>query len=210
MKSEALDIAIVSRGGTLWLYLTGPFHNEQVIGIKEKISSLIDDGNRRLVIDMENVVSVDDGVAPMFLSLVNLIKEKDGDIRFIFRNEAVSRAFFPFRNLLKIFPDALALNTGGFLSKLKSRGRVLSKKTGVRLSRPVAFILLFTLGGWFITLAFIIRIQSQRIHEQQSELTELIQWKQQASVELQNLRERIRPLEQLGLLKESSGTRGNE
>jgi anti-anti-sigma regulatory factor len=210
MKSEALDIAIVSRGGALWLYLTGPFHNEQVVGIKEKISGLIDDGNRRLVIDMESVVSVDDAVAPMFLSLVNVIKGKGGDIRFIFRNEAVSRAFSPFRNLLKIFPDALSLNTGGFLSRLRSRGKVLSKKTGVRLSRPVAFILLFTLGGWFITLALIIRFQSQRIHEQQRELAELVQWKQQTSIEVQNLRERIRPMEQLGLLKESSGTRGNE
>jgi sensor domain CHASE-containing protein len=86
----------------------------------------------------------------------------------------------------------------------------MSKKTGVRLSRPVAFILLFTLCGWFVTLGFIIRFQSQRIHEQQRELTELLQWKQQTSAEIQSLRERIRPMEQLGLLKESGGTRGNE
>lgn len=210
MKSDALDIAIVGRGGALWLYLNGPFHNEQVIGIKDKISGLIDDGNRRLVIDMESVVSVDDAVAPMFLSLVNLIKGKGGDIRFVFKNEPVSRAFAPFRNLLRIFPDALSLNTGGFFSKLKFRGKILSKKTGVRLSRPIAFILLFTLCGWFISLVFIIRLQNQRIHEQQSELTSLIQWKQRTSVEIQNLRERIRPMEQLGLLKEIPGTRGNE
>jgi anti-anti-sigma regulatory factor len=210
MKSEALDISIVSRGHVVWLYLNGPFHNEQVLGFKDKISGLIDDGNRRLIIDMENVISVDDAVAPMFLSLVNLIKGKGGDLRFVFKNEAVSKAFSPFRNLLRIYPDALSLKTGGLFGLLKMRGKVLSKKTGVRLSRPVSLLLLFTLCGWFISLAFIIRLQNQRIHEQQSELTSLIQWKQQASVEIKNLRDRIRPMEQLGLLKESSGTRGNE
>jgi anti-anti-sigma regulatory factor len=210
MKSEALDISIISRSGVVWLYLNGPFHNEQVNSLKDKICGLIDDGNRRLIIDMESVASIDDTVAPMFLSLVNLIKGKGGDIRFIFKNETVSKAFFPFRNLLRIYPDALSLSTGGFFGLLKARGKVLSKKTGVRLSRPIAFILLFTLGGWFISLAFIIRLQSQRIRQQERELTELIQWKQQTSLEIKNLRERIKPMEQLGILKEPSGARGNE
>jgi len=204
MKSEALDISIVSRRGVVWLYLNGPFHNEQAHGIRDKITGLIDDGNRRLIIDMENVVSMDDTVAPMFLSLVNIIKGKGGDIRFIFKNESVSRAFSPFRNLLRIYPDALSLSAGGFFGLLKSRGRVLSKKTGVRLSRPVALILLFTLCGWFISLAFIIRLQSQRIHQQERELTELVRWKQQSEIEIRALRERIRPMEQLGILKDTN------
>ncbi len=210
MKSEALDISIVSRGSVVWLYLTGPFHNEQALGIKEKITGLIDDGNRRLIIDMENVVSMDDAVAPMFLSLVNLIKGKGGDIRFVFKNEAVSRAFSPFRNLLRIYPDPLSLTAGGLLGRLKSRGKVLSRKTGVRMSRPVALVLLITSLGWFISLAFIIFLQYQRIREQERDLTALVQWKQQAVVEIKSLHERIRPMEQLGLLKSPSGTRGNE
>ena len=210
MKSDALDISIVSRRGILWLHLNGPFHNEQALGIKDKISGLIDDGNRRLIIEMENVASIGDEVAPMFLSLVNLVKGKGGDIRFIFKNEAVSRAFSPYRNLLRIYPDTMSLSTGGLLGLLKSRGKVLSRKTGVRLSRPVALIILVTLCGWFISLVFIIRLQSQRIHQQESELAELVQWKQQSEIEIRKLRERIRPLEQLGLLKESTGKSGNE
>jgi|WetSurMetagenome_2_1015567.scaffolds.fasta_scaffold54561_3 anti-anti-sigma factor len=210
MKSEALDISIVSRGSVVWLYLNGPFNNEQAHGINEKIQGLIDDGNRRLIIDMENVVSMDDTVAPMFLSLVNLIKGKGGDIRFVFKNEAVSRAFAPFRNLLRIYPDALSLTAGGLFGLLRSRGKVLSRKTGVRLSRPVALVLLFTLCGWFISLAFIIFLQNQRLREQEHELTALVQWKQQAALEIKTLHERIKPMEQLGLLKEPSGTRGNE
>jgi anti-anti-sigma regulatory factor len=210
MKSEALDITIVSRGSSLWLLLSGPFHNEQVPNIKEKITGLIDDGNRRLVINMENVSDVADSVAPMFLTLVNLIKGKGGDIKFVFKNEPVSRAFSPYRNLFSIYPDALALNTGGFFGILRRRRSVLSKKTGVRMSRPVAFILLVSLGGWFLSLVFIILIQNQRIRHQEMEVIALSRWKQQAGVEVVRLRERIRPLDQLGILKDTAETHGRK
>ncbi len=210
MKSEALDISIVSRGGALRVVLSGPFHNEQVGGIKEKIHGLIDDGNRRFIIDMENVVAVDAAVVPMLLSLVNSLKGKGGDIKFVFRNETVTKAFAPFRNLFSIYPDAIALDAGGFFGILKNRRKLLSKKTGVRLSRPVALILLFTLAGWFISLAFIIHLQSRRISQQERELSELTQWRQKAGIELTSLRERIRPLQQLGILKDTVETRGHE
>jgi STAS domain. len=206
MKSEALDITIVSRGGSIWLFLSGQFHNEQVPSIKEKITGLIDDGNRRLVIDMENVSDIDDSVVPVFLTLVNLIKGKGGDIKFVFKNEPVTKAFSAYRNLFSIYPDAQALNTGGFFGVLKHRRSIMSKKTGVRLSRPVAFILFFALGGWFLSLVFIILLQSQRIRHQEMEVYNLSHWKQQASAEIKNLRERIRPLDQLGILKDTAKT----
>ena len=210
MRSEALDISIVSRGHTLRVVLSGPFHNEQVSGIKEKITGLIEDGNRHLIIDMENVVAADDGVAPMFLTLANLIKGKNGDIKFIFRNESVSKAFAALRNVLSIYPDDLSLKTGGFFGFLKYRRKLMSRKTGVRLSRPVALILLFTLAGWFISLVFIIHLQNQRIRQQEQELGTLTQWKRQADMDLKNLRDRIRPLQQLGILKDTVESRGHE
>lgn len=203
MKSEALDITIVSRDGSIWLFLSGQFHNEQVPGIKEKITGLIDDGNRRLVIDMENVSEIDEPVVTVFITLVNLIKGKGGNIQFIFKNEPVTKAFSAYRNLFNIYPDALALRTGGFFGLLRRRRNAMSKKTGVRLSRPIAFILLFALGGWFLSLVFIILLQHQRIRQQETEVNALSHWKQQANVEIVNLRERIRPLEQLGILKDT-------
>jgi anti-anti-sigma regulatory factor len=206
MKSEALDITLVSRGGSVWLVLGGPFHHEQVPNIKEKITGLIDDGNRSFIIDMENVSDMADSVAPMFLTLVNLIKGKGGAIKFIFKNEPVSKAFSPYRNLFSIYPDAAALRSGGFFGVLMRRRSVLSKKTGVRMSRPVAFILLFSLGGWFLSLVFIILLQNQRIRHQEIEVNDLSHWKQRAGVEIVRLRERIRPLDQLGILKDSAET----
>jgi anti-anti-sigma regulatory factor len=210
MKSEALDITLVSRGSSIWLRLSGPFHGEQVPNIKEKITGLIDDGNRRLVINMENVSDVADSVAPMFLTLVNLIKGKGGDLKFVFKNEPVSKAFFPYRNLFSIYPDEPAMNAGGFFGVLRRRRSVLSKKTGVRMSRPVAFILLVSLGGWFLSLVFIILIQNQRIRHQETEVYNLSRWKQQAGAEVVRLRERIRPLDQLGILKDTAEAHGRK
>ncbi len=206
MKSDALDITLVSRSGSIWLLLSGPFHNEQVPNIKEKITGLIDDGNRHIVINMENVSDVAESAAPMFLTLVNLIKGKGGDIKFVFKNEPVSKAFSPYRNLFSIYPDAAALNTGGFFGVLRRRRSVLSKKTGVRMSRPVALILLVSLGGWFLSLVFIILLQNQRIRNQEIEVYNLSRWKQRAGVEIVRLRERIRPLDQLGVLKDTAET----
>jgi Zn-dependent protease with chaperone function len=139
----------------------------------------------------------------MFLALANSAKEKCGDIKFIFKNKNVSKAFYPVRNLLTIFPDAFALRTGGLFGILKLKSRFMLKKTGLRISMPVAFVLLLALCGWFLSLLFVVFLQTQRIHQQKQELNSLIQWKQQTVVEIQALRDRIRPMEQLGILKDT-------
>jgi anti-anti-sigma regulatory factor len=204
MRSEALDIVLEGRGNETWLTLCGPFHREQIPNIRGKFAALLEDGNHRFVVSMEGVTAIDDQVAEMFLTVANDVRSKGGEIRFIFKNPVVSAAFAPYRNLFLIYPDAAALASGVF-SRLFQRGKILSKKTGVRISRPVALFLLFVLCGWFISLLFILHLQSQRIAEQQRELAELTQWKQRSSIELSTLKERIKPLEQLGILRDTAG-----
>jgi anti-anti-sigma regulatory factor len=205
MRSEALDITIESRGRAIWLFLSGPFHNEQIPGMREKVGGLIDDGNRLLVVNMQNVVGIDDSAANMFLALLNIMRGKGGDIWFIFRNEHVSKAFAPFRNIFSIYPDAQSLPAGGFLGSLRRRSRVLSRKTGIRLSRPIALTLLITLFGWILTLMFIIHLQNQRIRKQETEMRSLSEWNRTAAIEIKELHDRVKPLEQLGIFKD--GTR---
>jgi anti-anti-sigma regulatory factor len=203
MRSEALDITIENRNRTIWLFLSGPFHSEQAPGIKEKIAGLIDDGSRKIVIDMENVIDIDESIPQMFLSLLNLVRGKGGDIQFIFKNEPVTRAFSPMKNLFSIFPDARSLPAGGFFGNLRRRSKVLTRKTGIRISRPIAFALLITMTGWILTLFFIIHLQNQRIRQQEIEARSLSEWKRNAAGEIKTLKDRIRPLEQLGILKDS-------
>lgn len=201
--SEALDITLEFRKGSIWIHLAGQFTNEQVPGIKEKLLNLIEDGNRFFVIEMEKVNGVDDTVVPMFLNLLNYLKGKGGEIKFIFRNDILHRAFQPYLNLFAIYPDADSFEKGTFLSLIKRKGRFLARKTGFRISRPVAVFMLIVLCGWFLTLLYIIHLQNGRIQEQQSEINDLTQWKQRTVLEMNQLKERIKPLEQLGILKDA-------
>jgi anti-anti-sigma regulatory factor len=203
MRSEALDIAIEGRGNITWLTLSGPFNKEQVPNIRGKFAALLEDGNRLFTVDLEGVTTIDDTVAEMFLTVLNDVRGKGGEIKFIFKNPVVSGAFAPYERLLLIFPDAISLSNRGILGRMFNRNGVLSKKTGVRISRRVAMFLLFVLCGWFISLVFIIHLQDRRIAEQEKTLSELKLSNQRSELELVKLRERVRPLEQLGVLRDT-------
>lgn len=203
MRAEALDIVIESRAGSVWLILSGPFHGEQAPNIREKITSLVQDANRDIVVHMQDVTFVDPSVPEMFLILLNGIRGKGGNLRFVFRNDQVSKAFAPYRNLFSIYPDAEALNAGGLMGTLRRQTQILFRRTGIRISRPVAIFLAVVLGLWFLSLGFIIRIQSRTIREQAVEIQKLTRWKQEAQVEIEELSERLKPMEQLGLLPQT-------
>ena len=200
IRSEALDIALESRKGAMWLILAGWFHNEQAPSIREKFIGLMNDGCRTFIVDMEGVTGIDDSVAPMFLSLLNTLRGKGGELKLIFRNDPLTRAFQPYINIFPIFPDADSLSKGTLFGLLKKRGRVLTRKTGFRISRSVAIFFLIILCGWFLTLLSIIHTQNQRIRHQQDELQELGLWKLHADIEMESLKERLQPMEQLGII----------
>lgn len=203
MHFENLDITIEERNDAIWIYLYGPFRKELVPHMREKFTVLIHDGNRRFVVDMENVTSIDDAVVQMFLQLLNTIKGKGGELSLIFKNEILTKAFGPFFNLIPVYPDDSIVAPGGFLAGLRRRGVLLSRKTGIRISRPVAIFTLIVLCGWFITLLFIIRIQNRHLKEQQIELYELTAYKQHSILEINQMKDRLRPLEQLGILRDT-------
>jgi anti-anti-sigma regulatory factor len=200
IRSEALDIVLENKSGIIWWTLAGYFYNEQVPNIREKIIGLMNDGARAFVIDMEKVTGADDTVVPMFLSFLNTLKGKGGDIKFIFKNETLRRAFLPYFNLFSIYPDADSFAKGTLIDLIKKQGNALKKKTGFRISRSIAIFLIIVLCGWFLTLIYTINMQNVRIREQQSELQELEVWKRTADIELEKMRERLQPLEQLGLI----------
>lgn len=203
MLFEALDIIIESRGQTIWLILIGPFTKEQVPQIRTKIEHLIRDGNRDIVVDLEKLTSIHESVAPMFLHLLNLIKGKGGDIKLIFKNDTVYKTFLPYKNIFTIYQGAEALHERGFFYYIHQRGKFWTKKTGIRLSIPVAVFLAFLFTGWFISLGYIINMQKKQLQAQETELHEFGRWKQTAELELNELRSRIKPLKQLGLITDS-------
>jgi anti-anti-sigma regulatory factor len=205
MQSETLDITINLRSGDLWLHLSGPFTQDQIPTFREKFLLLIEDGNRSFIIDMENVSAIDPGAIQLFLQLLNSLKTKKGTLKLIFNNKLLTRAFLPYRNIFSIYPDSSLLIRKGLFALLQRQRRLLSRKTGIRLSRPVAFFLLCILCGWFLTLASIILLQNRRIKEQNAELQDLSQWEASSRLEIERLRNRLQPMEQLGILRDTLG-----
>ena len=203
MRSETLDITIEERNGELWLLLAGPFTQDQIPVFREKFMVLIEDGIRFFVVDLENVTVIEPGVVQLFLQLLNILKGKKGSCKLVFNSEHLTRTFTPYRNIFSIFPDATFLRKGGIIAALQKQRRLLSRKTGIRLSRPVALFLLLVLLGWFLSLGYIIHIQNRHIKEQDSELNDLSQWDTRSRLEIENLRSRLQPLEQLGILKDT-------
>ena len=203
MLSEALDIVIESHGDAIWMALSGPFNKEQVPNIRAKIEGFIQDGHRELVVNLDGVTIIHETVAPMFLNLLNLIKGKNGDIKLIFKNEVVSNAFSPYKNIFSVFPDSNNIYSKRFFHSIRRTGISMTKKTGIRLSVSVAIILLFILTGWFISLGIIINMQKKQISAQEAEIREFQQWEEKTTMELDELRNRIKPLKQLGLILDS-------
>ena len=203
MLSEALDIVIESHGDAIWMALSGPFNKEQVPNIRAKIEGFIQYGHRELVVNLDGVTIIHETVAPMFLNLLNLIKGKNGDIKLIFKNEVVSNAFSPYKNIFSVFPDSNNIYSKRFFHSIRRTGISMTKKTGIRLSVSVAIILLFILTGWFISLGIIINMQKKQISAQEAEIREFQQWEEKTTMELDELRNRIKPLKQLGLILDS-------
>jgi anti-anti-sigma regulatory factor len=202
--SESLDIRLERRDGSVWLTLSGEFPDEQAPALRDKFLPLAGDGCRSFIIDMEGVTAIGDGVAPMFLALLNTVKGKGGTLKFIFKNDVICRAFLPYFNLFSIFPDADSLSRGStILEFLKRSGKAMTRKTGFRISRPVALFALVVLCGWFLTLLYIIDMQNRRIEQQREEMEELSLWKVSAEKDMEKMRGRLQPLEQLGIIKDA-------
>lgn len=203
MSFEALDITIESRGPAIWIFLSGPFYKDQIQPIRSKIESFIRDGHRELIIDLENITSIHHDVAPMFLALLNMIKGKDGIIRLIYKNKPVSKAFYAYRNIFSIYPDSKSINAKKVFHTFRKGGIFIRRRTGIRVSVPVAIFLLFIVTALFLSLGVIIDMQRNQIAVQENEIRNFQQWKHKTNIELQELQSRIKPMKQLGLLIDS-------
>jgi anti-anti-sigma regulatory factor len=203
MKSESLDIVIQRKGNATWMYLSGAFHAEEIPNIHSKIGKLLADGNDLIILHMDEVHKIDVQVVHAFLSLLNAVREKGGDLKFVFKNASVWTVFAPYRMIFPIYPDEKSVHRSGLFGKLRKRGKTLTRKTGLRISVSLAVFILVILFGWFTTLAVIINMQHQRIENQLDRIHELRQWKQKTQIEIQELKDRLKPLKDLGLVPDS-------
>lgn len=203
MKSEALEIQIEDWNGNTVLLLRGRFNNEQIPNMREKISDLLAGGDRSFIIDLSFVTELDHAVPEFLLEILNTIRGKQGEMRIVYGSDENFSHLQRFRNLLELFPDRKDLFSGGLMRRLQTRGIVLSRKTGIRISRPVAVLLSFALTGWILFLLTMLLIQNHQIAKQKKELASLNEWRTKTLQQVQVLQERLKPLEDLGIVTDS-------
>lgn len=207
MKSEALEIQIEDWNGNTVLFLRGRFNNEQIPNIREKISDLLAGGDRSFIIDLSSVAELDHAVPEFLLEVLNTVRGKEGELRIVYGREEILSLLQKFRNLLELYPERKDLFSGGLMRRLQTRGIVLSRKTGMRISRPVAVLLSFALTGWILFLLTMLLIQNQQVARQKRELAALTEWRAKTLQQIQVLQERLKPLEDLGIVTDSLPTR---
>jgi anti-anti-sigma regulatory factor len=203
MRSEELEIQIEDWKENIVLRLKGRFHNEQIPNMREKIDGLISSDNRSFILDFSDVQELDHDVSSFLLEMLNTIRGKGGDLRIVYGPHDVFLKLEKYRNIFRLYPDMKSLISGGFLKRLQARGIVLSRKTGVRLSRSIAIILLVALSGWFISMLFILVLQHSQIAKQKAELILLKESKTKTTIRMKNLEERLKPFKDLGIVSDS-------
>jgi anti-anti-sigma regulatory factor len=208
MNSEALEIKIEEWNHQIALCLGGRFHSEQIPNIREKINALLLGDNRNLILDLTDVSEMDESVPLFLLEMMNSVRSKQGEIKMICPPASpVMERLEKYKNIFNLYPHRKSLFSGGFIKKLQTRGIILSRKTGIRISRPVAVLLTVAIVGWFLSLLGILLMQGSQIKNQKNELNNLRHWKQKTEERLQVLQERLKPLEDLGVITDTAQTR---
>ncbi len=204
MLSEQLDIRVEFREGYIWFYFSGVFEDSQISVINNRLRDFIDSGNRKFIINLEEVSEISSRVARMFLNLLNDLNGKNGDLKLVFRNLTVSQAFSEYRNIFQIYPNEKSIKSSGIINKILRRGILMSRRTGVRFSIPVAVFIMILLIGLYASLLVIIKMQHSHIRKQEVEIHNYRQWKTSAESKIEGLEKKLKPLKQLGIYQDTA------
>lgn len=204
MKASRLEISIEKGAGELVvLLLSGIFYKEGLSALREMMQRLVEDGYRRIVIEMQEIELRDMEIREGFIEIFNDMKGRGGQIALLTQREEVLNFFSSIRNLIDIYPSLDEYRHSGLFESLRRQGIVYSKKTGIRLSLQMSLLLLVLVMGWLITLALFLFSQSGRLDRQQELIAHLETERLDLERELAALQQKLAPLTQLGLTSDS-------
>lgn len=204
MRASRLEIAIERGSGDLIvILLSGIFYKEGWSSLQEMILRLVKDGHRRIAIELQDVELRDAEIRDRFIEIINDMKGRGGQIVLISKREDVLQFFSSIRNLIDLYPTLSDYRHSGWIDTLRRQGVTFSKKTGIRLSAPMALLLIILIAGWFGALLVLITMQNDRIGKQQESLTFSENERLRMERELANLQQKLAPLTQLGLTSDS-------
>lgn len=200
MKADLLDISLENYGPHDLITLRGRFVAEQIPALREKLTSLTDVRNRTFLVSLENCRFEDSSYLELFLDLVNQAQGRDSRIALIFGNEEHWNFFRRWSNIFEIHSSIHDFSRSGMVERLKRRGLIFSKRTGIRISSGMALVLSLLVLGWGLTLLSIVNQQEKELRKRETALIRLEQEQVRLQKDFKSLQARFTPLRDLGFL----------
>jgi anti-anti-sigma regulatory factor len=192
---DRLDFSLYETSGLLVIAPSGRLDADSGAALRAKVQSLAE-SRRSVVLDLLRVVSISDEAVLQILSLESDLRGAGGELALLVTSDDALARLEPWRNLFQIHPSLASLLATGF----QGRGFKWSRRTGFRLAPPVAITLGAILAGWMATLMILVIWQFRMLQAEGSELERLRGEEAKARQQIAAYQERLKPLEDLGLL----------
>lgn len=197
MTPDRLDFSLYETSGLLVIAPSGRLDGDTGAALRAKVQSLAQ-SRRSVVLDLLRVASISDEAVLQILSLESDLRGAGGELALLVTSDDALERLEPWRNLFQIHPSLASLLATGF----QGRGIKWSRRTGFRLAPPVAIALGAILAGWMATLMVLVLWQFRALQAEGGELERLRGEETKARQTIAQYEERLKPLEDLGLLDE--------
>lgn len=198
--STVLDFSLHEQGELLVLAFGGRLDAESSDALRAQLSGMGDRG-RHLVVDLLRAQTVSREVVLALLEFLSLLQGRGGTMSLICNDPDALDHLRPYRNLFNIHPTLASLLQTGMAGGYRNKGFRWSRRTGVRLSTPLATFLGLLLSGWVITLMVLVLWQYRLMDQERAGLMRLQNERDLALSQAHELETRVKPLADLGLLE---------
>lgn len=198
--STVLDFSLHEQGELLVLAFGGRLDADSADALRAQLSGMGDRG-RHLVIDLSRAQTVSREVVLALLEFLSLLQGRGGTMSLVCNDPDALDHLRPYRNLFNIHPTLPSLLQTGMAGGYRNKGFRWSRRTGVRLSTPLATFLGLLISGWIVTLMVLVLWQYRLMDQERAGLMRLQNERDAALQQARDLETRVKPLADLGLLE---------
>ena len=195
MENSGRDTTVVTLAGFL--------RADSLDELRARVRHLVEDGAKILLFDLQNAEIRGDEARAFFLDVLDDMKGRGGRVALVARRYDVVSYFSGMRNLLPIYPNRAKFKRSDLFQSIRRQMVAYSKKTGVRLSPAMALLLVLLIASWIFNLASANDAQAERLERQRALLAQYETERLELQNELDELKRKLAPLNQLGLVSDS-------
>lgn len=210
MRSDLIDVSFEDYGPHILVTLRGTFTAEQMPALREKLTSITEERKRTYLLNLDYCQFRDSSYLELFLDLLNQITGKEGRMALIFNREENWQLFRRWSNVFDIHPSLSDFSRSGWIERLRRRGVVFSRRTGVRLSTGMAMVLGVIIFGWILTLLSMVKFQEKELRVRERQILILDDKQRSLLRRLEELKATLGPLKDLGVLESRNPGRSKE